>query len=29
LQAFLKNPSDVNGAAQKLEADAAKAYKSS
>jgi alpha-glucoside transport system substrate-binding protein len=28
-QAFLKNPSDVNAAAQKLEADAAKAYKSS
>jgi alpha-glucoside transport system substrate-binding protein len=28
-QAFLKNPSDVDGAAQKLEADAAKAYKSS
>jgi hypothetical protein len=29
LQAFLKNPSDVNGAASKLEKDAAAAYKSS
>jgi ABC-type glycerol-3-phosphate transport system substrate-binding protein len=27
LQAFLKNPKDINGAAAKLEADAAKAYK--
>jgi len=29
LQAFLKNPSNVNGTAQKLEKDAAAAYKSS
>jgi ABC-type glycerol-3-phosphate transport system substrate-binding protein len=29
LQSFLKNPSDVNGAATKLEADAKKAYKAS
>jgi hypothetical protein len=26
LQAFLKKPSDINGAASKLEADAKKAY---
>jgi alpha-glucoside transport system substrate-binding protein len=29
LQAFLKNPSDVSGAASKLESDAKKAYKAS